>query len=84
MSTENDIIFDESKYKIKSRVIFGKPEVTTMIFVLVNKGIVKTEKQAMALLLICIVLLLSISVMLFSRSVAVPVAIPSPTLDNSN
>ncbi len=51
MITENNITFDEDKYKIKSRSIFGQAEVPKMILFLTNKGIVKTESQAKAVLL---------------------------------
>ncbi len=51
MLTEDSISFDENKYKIKSRVIFGQAEVPKMITFLTTKGIVKNEKQAKMVLL---------------------------------
>jgi hypothetical protein len=31
MSTENNITFEDSKFRIKSRAIFGRPEVPNII-----------------------------------------------------
>lgn len=47
----SEISFEENKYKIKSRSIFGQAEVPKMITFLTNKGIVKNERQAKAVLL---------------------------------
>jgi hypothetical protein len=47
----SEISFDENKYKIKSRVIFGQAEVPKMILFLTNKGLVKNENQAKMVLL---------------------------------
>ena len=47
----SEISFEENKYKVKSRSIFGQAEVPKMITFLTNKGIVKNERQAKAVLL---------------------------------
>ncbi len=47
----SEISFDENKYKVKSRSIFGQAEVPKMITFLTNKGMVKNERQAKAVLL---------------------------------
>lgn len=52
----NDIIFDENKYKIKSRSLLGQAEVPGMTKFLMRKGIVKNEKSANALLFAIITL----------------------------
>jgi hypothetical protein len=44
------IQFDESQFKIRSRRILGEPEVPVIIKVLVTKGVVKTENQAIGIL----------------------------------
>lgn len=80
MSTETNITFDESKYKIKSRALLGVPEVPTAIRVLVSKGIVKNENQALVFILSFVVVLIVLSVVFVSKSITVPMAIPSPTL----
>jgi hypothetical protein len=49
---DNNISFDEDKYKIRSRSILGMPQTPKMISFLVGKKIVKSERHAMTLLLI--------------------------------
>ena len=62
MSTENDLTFDESKYKIKSKVILGQAEVPGITKFLLRKGIVKSERQALLLTIILILTMLSATV----------------------
>lgn len=54
--------FDESQFKLRSRRILGEPEVPGMIKVLVTKGIVKTERQAIMFLLGIVVVFIAISI----------------------
>lgn len=54
--------FDESQFKLRSRKILGEPEVPAMIRVLVTKGIVKTERQAITFLLVIVAVFIAISV----------------------
>jgi hypothetical protein len=76
MSTENNISFNnEVKFKIRSRSILGAPEIPTMIRVLVKKGLVKNEKQAIAVLMTAVVLFISFTVFLIGTSVSVPTAV---------
>lgn len=69
--------FDESQFKIRSRRILGEPEVPGMIRVLVTKGIVKTERQAIGVLLsgVCVIIAVSIFII---RSNSVGPAVPDP------
>jgi hypothetical protein len=55
-----------------------------MIKVLVNRRIVKNEKQAISLMLILTALLIILSIFLFFRSTGVKPAIPSPELSFNN
>lgn len=54
--------FDESQFKLRSRRILGEPEVPGMIKVLVTKGVVKTERQAIMFLLGIVVIFIAISI----------------------
>ncbi len=69
MSTENNVTFDDSKFKIKSRAIFGRPEVPNIIKFLVNKKIVKNEKQAVILVFILFIIFIALTVYLFRTSI---------------
>lgn len=80
----NNFSFDESKFRIKSRAILGAPEVPKMIRILVKKGFVKNEVQAITLLLVSVVVLVGVSVFLINRSVSVPPAVISPELLSDN
>ena len=51
------IQFDESQFKIRSRRILGEPEVPVIIKVLVTKGVVKTENQAIGVLISILLIL---------------------------
>jgi hypothetical protein len=84
ISSPSSITFDESKFTIKSRRILGELEVPTMIKVLVNRHIVKNEKQAVTLMLALVVILIIISIFLFTKFTAVKPAIPSPELSLNN
>lgn len=74
--------YDESKFKLRSRRLLGKPEVPAAIKFLVVKGIVKTEFQALALLAAIFIALFSASVCLLS-SANVPIATLDKTLSTS-
>lgn len=85
MSTENNISFDDNKFKIKSRVIFGAPEVPSIIKIMVKKGLVKNENQAIRLILILIILLFGTSVFLINRSVRIqPATVDKQFITNNN
>ena len=66
MSTENDLTFDENKYKIKSRVILGQAEVPGMAKFLLRKGMVKSEGAANSILVGLIIISLSIAAYVFA------------------
>ena len=78
MSTE--ITFDDSKFKIRSAVVPGTPEVPAIIRFLIVKKLVKNENQATAIILSLVVLLICVTVYLIRASVTVQPAIPSPEL----
>ncbi len=78
MSTE--ISFDEDKYKIKSRVVLGKPQVPFMIRFLVNKKIVKNEKTAVILMIVLFLISIVGSFLFLSKSFSVPPAIIDPII----
>jgi hypothetical protein len=84
ISTESSITFDESKFNIKSRKVLGELEVPTMVKILVNKHIVKNEKQALGLMLTAVVILIIVSIFLFTNFTSVKTAIPSPELSFNN
>lgn len=84
MSIENNITFDESQYKIKSRSILGEPAAPGLIRALIRKGVVKNENQAMGLILVTIMTLIGLSIFFVNESMTVPVAIPSPSLNANN
>jgi hypothetical protein len=71
----SQIQFDETKFKIRSHRILGNPEVPGMIKVLVTRGIVKTEKQAIAVLLSFIVVLSVITFFVFNTGSVKPATI---------
>ncbi len=70
---------DESKFKFRSRKLFGKPTVPSAIQFLVVKGIVKNEFQAISLLAAIFIALFSASICILN-SVNVPIAILDHTL----
>ncbi len=80
MSTKNNISFDDSKFKIKSRVVLGQEETPKIIKFLVNKKIVKTEKQALIFLLILLIIALSLSVFFTTKSMSTEPARIDPML----
>lgn len=73
MSNE-EIQFEEeygnSEFHIKSRKILGEPTTPTMINFLLEKGIVKNEKQATFLLIVCIVIFLSLSIFIIRNAIS--------------
>jgi hypothetical protein len=62
------IQFDESQFKLRSYRVLGSPEVPVMIKVLVTKGIVKTEKQAIGVLLSFIFVLICVTFLVFNTN----------------
>jgi hypothetical protein len=82
MSTENNFSLDESSFKIKSRVILGQPVTPAIIKTLVNKKIVKNERQAAVLLTSVFSVLVIVTYFLFAQSVNTPEAIIDPALLN--
>ena len=71
MSNEN-LTFDESSFKIKSRSILAEPESPAMIRSLVNRGIVKNEKQALIIMLTMIGLFVAATVTMLYITFAEP------------
>ena len=62
--------YENSDFHIRSRKILGEPTTPTMINFLLNKGVVKTEKQATILLGISIVIFISISIFIIRSAVS--------------
>lgn len=60
--------YGESGFHIRSRKILGEPTTPTMVNFLLNKGIVKNEKQATIILLICIFVFLGLSIFILRNS----------------
>lgn len=71
--SENDIQFEEdygdSGFHIRSRKLLGEPTTPTMINFLLQKKIVKNEKQAMIVLVILIVIFLSLSAFIIRSAI---------------
>jgi hypothetical protein len=71
--SENDIQFEEdygdSGFHIRSRKLLGEPTTPTMINFLLQKKIVKNEKQAMFILIIFILLFLSLSIFIIRSTI---------------
>jgi hypothetical protein len=67
--------FDESQFKLRSRKILGEPEIPGMIRFLVTKGLVKGEKQAIAVILGIVIVIVVISVVVVRSSGTRPVVI---------
>lgn len=71
---ENDIQFENeyenNDFHIRSRKILGEPTTPTMINFLLNKGVVKTEKQATILLGITIVIFITLSTFIIRSSLS--------------
>lgn len=82
--SKNQYVFDESKFKIRSRSILGKPEVPSIIKFLIIKKIIKKEKYALMLIFSFIVLSISLSALLINKSITVYPAIIDPRLMTSN
>lgn len=74
--------FDESKFKLRSRRLLGKPEVPAVVKFLVVKGVVKTEVQAVAFVAAIFIAVFSISVCLL-HATTVPIATLDKTLSAS-
>jgi len=60
--------YDGSEFHIRSRKILGEKTTPTMINFLIDRGVVKTEKQALGLSVLAIVIFLSISVFIIRSS----------------
>ncbi len=67
--------FDESQFKLRSRRILGEPEVPGMIKVLVTKGVVKTEKQAVSVLLGIVLVFIAVSVLIVRSNGVQPASV---------
>lgn len=69
---DEDIQFEDeygdAKFHIRSRKILGEPTTPTMVNFLLNKGIVKNEKQAVIVLISTIVVFMSLSIFIIDRS----------------
>lgn len=62
--------YGDSKFHIRSRKILGEPTTPTMINFLLEKKIVKTEKQALVALSCAIVVFLGLSVSIIHNSLS--------------
>jgi len=83
MSIENNISFDDN-LNFKSRSILGSPQTPGMTKFLINKGLVKNEKQANSLMIIITILFLLVAVYVFAKyvfEVDVFNKTPEPTLE---
>lgn len=69
MSIENNISFDTDNTRFKSRTILGSPQTPGMTKFLINKGLVKDEKQANSLMIIITILFLLAAVYVFAKYV---------------
>ena len=59
---------EKNEFHIRSRKLFGDPTTPTMITILLKTGVVKNEKQALAILLGIIAITLTLaSILLYSR-----------------
>jgi hypothetical protein len=67
MST--DISFDENKYKIKSKGILNQSESSGIIKYLINKGIIKNEKQGSVILILLTVLFMTSSFLILYNNI---------------
>lgn len=67
MMNEN-ITFDDNQYKIKSRSILSQSESPAMIQLLVKRGVVKNERQALGVMFAIIFLLIGSSVYMIYSS----------------
>lgn len=72
--------FDESQFKLRSRRILGEPEVPAMIRILVTRGIVKTERQAISLLLCIVLVFIGISITIVRVNGVKPAALDTEYL----
>ena len=77
MST--NIVFDENKYKIKSRSTLGSPEVSTIIRLMIKSKIVKNKNQASVMILFLIIICLGLSFYFINLTF-----INQPTVDYTN
>lgn len=72
--------FDESQFKLRSRRILGEPEVPGMIKILVTKGVVKTEKQAILFLLATVAIFIVLSVFIVKSNSVQPASLDAEYL----
>lgn len=84
MLTEDGISFDDSSPKFKSRIDTSVSATPWMVRFLVNKGIIKNERQAMIIIAVFSVLLIVLSLFLIRRSVSVPSAQLDAQFINNN
>ena len=68
MPTENNISFDDN-LNFKSRTILSSPQTQGMTKFLINKGLVKDEKQANSILVIITILFLLAAIYIFAAYV---------------
>lgn len=78
MTEDNDVQFEEDfpqqdrQFKIRSRKILGQPTTPSIISFMLNKRIVKNEKQATIIILIIIAIFLSLSVWIIRANLGNP------------
>ena len=66
MSTSNNLTFESDNFRYKSRSILGQAETPKMVKYLLNKKIVKNEKQAQNILITITILFLLASIYVFA------------------
>lgn len=76
--------FDESQFKLRSRRILGEPEVPAMIRILVTRGIVKSERQAITFLLAIVAVFIAISIVIVKSNGVQPAALDVEYLTMNN
>ncbi len=54
--------YDGSEFRIRSRKLLGEKTTPTMINFLIDRGVAKTEKQALVIAVVVIILFLGISI----------------------
>ena len=72
----NNIDFDQNKYKIKPVSVSDRSGSSGMIKYLINKGLIKSEKQASVILIIPTILFIAVSIFIsygsFFKEASVP------------
>ncbi|MBC7766570.1 hypothetical protein H7Y21_01065 [Arenimonas sp.] len=75
---------NKSKFKLKSRVLLGELQTPSIVKILVNKKIVRSEKQAVIAVLSLLFILVAVSAFFVGKSFYIPIAKISPALITSN